>query len=52
MIPFERVVGDSSKDHAVAAFMSITMMNPATALHHYAGHNYKAWAAAQEKVNR
>ena len=39
MMPFECDVRVSSKDHAVAAFMSITMMNPATALHHYAGHN-------------
>ncbi|MHA7284603.1 hypothetical protein, partial [Arthrobacter sp. TMS2-4] len=36
---FEWDVGVSSKDHAVAASMSIIMTNPATALHHYAGHN-------------
>ena len=39
MMPFEWDVRVSSKDHAVAASMSITMTNPATALHHYAGHN-------------
>jgi hypothetical protein len=40
MMPFECDVRVSSKDHAVAASMSITVMNPATALHHYAGHNW------------
>ena len=39
VMPFEWDVGVSSKDHAVAASMSIIMTNPATALHHYAGHN-------------
>jgi len=29
-----------SKDHAMAALMSITTTNPATALHHYAGLNF------------
>ena len=36
---FEFGLRDHSKDHAVAASMSITMTNPATALHHYQGRN-------------
>lgn len=36
---FESVVRDHSKDHAVAASMSITTTNLTTALHHYQGLN-------------
>uniref|UniRef100_UPI001F174EEE hypothetical protein n=1 Tax=Marisediminicola senii TaxID=2711233 RepID=UPI001F174EEE len=49
MMPFEWDVRVSSKDHAVAAFMSISTTNPATALHHYAGRNLKPAALSEDE---
>lgn len=39
LMPFERVVGDSSKDHPVAALTSATTLTTTDQLHHYAGLN-------------
>jgi len=41
MTPFERVVGDSSKDHTVTA-PTFTTRPTTEQLHHYAGRHYVA----------